>query len=40
MATIYLIDERRGYLEAPDVCTIEAKKDDFEQGIAQYLVEM
>lgn len=36
----YLIAERRGYLEAPFVCVIEAKKDDFEQGTAQCLVEM
>ncbi len=36
----YLIAERRGYLEAPYVCVIEAKKDDFEQGAAQCLVEM
>jgi hypothetical protein len=36
----YLIAERRGYLEAPYVCVIEAKKDDFEQGTAQCLVEM
>jgi hypothetical protein len=38
--TDYLIAERRGYLEAPYVCAIEAKKDDFEQGAAQCLVEM
>jgi hypothetical protein len=31
----YLIAERRGYLEAPFVCVVEAKKDDFEQGTAQ-----
>jgi len=36
----YLIAERRAYLEAPFVCVIEAKKDDFEQGSAQCLVEM
>jgi hypothetical protein len=36
----YLIAQRRGYLEAPYVCVIEAKKDDFEQGAAQCLVEM
>jgi hypothetical protein len=36
----YLIAERRAYLEAPYVCVIEAKKDDFEQGAAQCLVEM
>ena len=36
----YLIAERQGYLEAPFVCVVEAKKDDFEQGTAQCLVEM
>ena len=36
----YLIAERRAYLEAPFVFAIEAKKDDFEQGAAQCLVEM
>jgi hypothetical protein len=36
----YLITEDRDYLEAPLLCVIEAKKDDFEQGLAQCLVEM
>jgi len=36
----YLLAERRAYLEAPFVCVIEAKKDDFEQGLAQCLVAM
>lgn len=36
----YLLAERRAYLEDPFVCVIEAKKDDFEQGAAQCLVEM
>jgi len=36
----YLIAERKRYLEAPMLCVIEAKKDDFEQGLAQCLVEM
>lgn len=36
----YLISERRAYLEAPFVCVIEAKRDDFDQGAAQCLVEM
>ena len=36
----YLVAERRAYLERPFVCVIEAKKDDFEQGAAQCLVEM
>lgn len=36
----YLIAERRAYLDVPFACVIEAKKDDFEQGAAQCLVEM
>ena len=36
----YLIAEHRAYLESPFVCVIEAKKDNFEQGTAQCLVEM
>ena len=36
----YLIAQRRAYLEGPFVCVIEAKKDNFEQGTAQCLVEM
>ncbi len=36
----YLIAEKKDYLEAPFMCIIEAKKDDFEQGLAQCLVEM
>lgn len=36
----YLVAENKAYLEAPFVCIIEAKKDDFEQGLAQCLVEM
>lgn len=36
----YLIAERKAYLEAPFMCVVEAKKDDFEQGLAQCLVEM
>jgi hypothetical protein len=36
----YLITERKRYIEAPLLCITEAKKDDFEQGLAQYLVEM
>jgi hypothetical protein len=44
----YLMAERKGYLEAPFLCVIVgaacpqdvAKKDDFEQGLAQCLVEM
>ncbi len=36
----YLIAERQAYLEAPFLCIVEAKKDDFEQGFAQCLPEM
>jgi hypothetical protein len=36
----YLVAERRRYLTVPLLCIIEAKKDDFEQGLAQCLVEM
>jgi hypothetical protein len=36
----YLIAERKRYLDTPMLCIIEAKKDDFEQGLAQCLVEM
>jgi hypothetical protein len=36
----YLVTERKRYIEAPLLCIIEAKKDDFEQGLAQCLVEM
>jgi hypothetical protein len=36
----YLLAERRRYLSTPMLCIIEAKKDDFEQGLAQCLVEM
>ncbi len=36
----YLVAERKAYLDRPLLCIIEAKKDDFEQGLAQCLVEM
>ncbi len=36
----YLVAERKAYLETPFMCIVEAKKDDFEQGLAQCLVEM
>lgn len=39
-AADYLMTEKRGYFEAPFLCVVEAKKDDFEQGLAQCLVEM
>ena len=36
----YLVGENRDYLNVPFLCVVEAKKDDFEQGLAQCLVEM
>lgn len=39
-AVDYLLAENRAYLQAPFVCVVEAKKDDFTQGLAQCLVEM
>jgi hypothetical protein len=39
-AADYLMTEQRRYFEAPFVCVVEAKKDDFEQGLAQCLMEM
>ena len=36
----YLVAERKRYLDIPLLWIIEAKKDDFEQGLAQCLVEM
>ncbi|MEM9246810.1 MAG: hypothetical protein AAGA67_13880 [Cyanobacteria bacterium P01_F01_bin.153] len=36
----YLIAKRRDYLEQPYLCVVEAKKDDFAQGLAQCLAEM
>ncbi|MDB9494650.1 hypothetical protein PN441_19545 [Spirulina major CS-329] len=36
----YLIAPRKDYLDLPFLCIVEAKKDDFEQGLAQCLVEM
>jgi hypothetical protein len=36
----YLLAKRRAYLEAPFLCIVEAKKDDFEQGLAQCLPQM
>jgi hypothetical protein len=36
----YLATKDRDYLEAPFLCVVEAKKDNFEQGLAQCLVEM
>jgi hypothetical protein len=39
-AADYLITENIAYIAAPMLCVVEAKKDDFEQGLAQCLVEM
>ena len=36
----YLIAPRRAYLSAPLLCTVEAKRDDFEKGRIQCLAEM
>jgi hypothetical protein len=36
----YVIAENQDYLDTPFLCIVEAKKDDFEQGLAQCLVEM
>ncbi|NJM48804.1 MAG: hypothetical protein HC860_23720 [Alkalinema sp. RU_4_3] len=39
-AADYLITENMGYIASPMLCVVEAKKDDFEQGLAQCLIEM
>lgn len=36
----YSIAPRKAYLTTPLLCVVEAKKDDFEKGLAQCLVEM
>jgi hypothetical protein len=36
----YLVGANRDYLDVPFLCVVEAKKDDFEQGLAQCLIEM
>jgi hypothetical protein len=36
----YLITDDKDYLESPFLCAVEAKKDDFEKGLAQCLVAM
>lgn len=38
--TDYLVAQRRDYLDCPYLCVVEAKKDNFEQGLAQCLAEM
>ena len=36
----YLLAPRRAYLKTPFLCTVEAKRDDFEKGEVQCLAEM
>ena len=36
----YLLTPFRDYIDTPMLCVMEAKKDDFEHGLAQALVEM
>jgi len=36
----YLVAEKKAYLDAPLLCVVEAKKDKFDKGLAQCLVEM
>ncbi len=36
----YVVAKRRDFMEQPFLCLAEAKKDDFEKGLAQCLVEM
>ncbi|RKZ49800.1 MAG: hypothetical protein DRR16_11295 [Candidatus Parabeggiatoa sp. nov. 3] len=36
----YLVAKKRAYLDAPLLCVVEAKKDKFDKGLAQCLVEM
>lgn len=36
----YLIAPRRAYLETPLLCTVEAKRDDFDKGQVQCLAAM
>ncbi len=36
----YIVAPRRAYVATPLLCVVEAKKDDFEKGLAQCLVEM
>ena len=36
----YLIAPRRGYIDGPLLCVIEAKKDDFDAGRVQCIAEM
>ncbi len=36
----YLVAPKIAYVTTPLLCAVEAKKDDFEKGLAQCLVEM
>ncbi len=36
----YIATKKRDYVKQPFLCVVEAKKDDFEKGLAQCLVEM
>lgn len=36
----YLVTPNRAYIDTPLLCAVEAKKDDFEKGLAQCLVEL
>jgi hypothetical protein len=36
----YIVAGNKDYLDAPLLCIVEAKRDDFTQGLAQCLVEM
>jgi len=36
----YLVTEKKAYLDSPLLCVVEAKKDNFDKGLAQCLVEM
>jgi hypothetical protein len=36
----YVVASRRDYLHTPLLCAVEAKRDDFEAGLAQCLIEM
>jgi hypothetical protein len=36
----YLVTPNRAYIDTPLLCAVEAKKDDFERGLAQCLVEL
>jgi hypothetical protein len=39
-AVDYLIAPRKAYLDLPLLCVVEAKRDDFVQGMAQCILEM